>query len=54
MPNKVRLREGERILQKYTEGPTFEEWKAEYLARHGGATDTLRDTGVADNGPAAG
>lgn len=49
MPNGVQLGWEETVLQKRIEGPTFQEWKVQYLAQHGGDETTPRDTGESTN-----
>jgi hypothetical protein len=44
MPDEVRLGLEETEYRGCIEGPTFEEWKAHYLAEHGGTTTDLRNT----------
>lgn len=49
MPDMIRLGDNPRgtdqnwILYERYEGPTFDEWKAQYLAKHGGTETDLRD-----------
>lgn len=46
MPDGVKLLLWETDQQERTEDPTFEEWKKQYLAKHGGNVGTLRDVKV--------
>ena len=47
MPDKIRLgREGTSQAEPI-EGPTFEQWKEQYLLKHGGSTTDLGDTNKA-------
>ena len=48
MPEGIQLKRpevkwGTDTLYPYIEGPTFAEWKAQYLAKHGGDENTLRN-----------
>lgn len=44
MPDGIRLGRAADDAVKKIDGPTFDEWKAQYLATHGGTEADLRDT----------
>ena len=44
MPDEIQLRLEKTEYQEQIEGPTFEEWKAQYLVKHGGSATDERNT----------
>lgn len=44
MPNEIRLGRDGTSQAEPIEGPTFEQWKEQYLLKHGGSATDLRDT----------
>jgi len=42
MPDKVRIQQTEAAAGELVEGPTFEDWKAHYIAKEGGAITDVR------------
>lgn len=51
MPDGTKLLLRGADQQENAEGPTFEAWKTQYLAKHGGIPDTVRDIWVQGDTP---